>query len=392
MSERLIESEYFTIDLRSLFKKDDEDTSTEDTPAETTTTETDKKEPTNEVHDTGATDEAENTEETGKTQKPEKKVKIDWAKELDRRISENEALDPETREDEGVIEKKFWEDYFADETIWEPEVAEMLKDIKLLQRDIKALGFDRKRNALLAFCKNKWVQKNIIKAGLLDSTRYTVLHNAVSKPRMIADTELMTPSRYNIIYCRDLYRKHPKDMETYLRYQQKSLPPNATVYTEETQDKNIRIFLALGNKDMKSAKAKLNKLKEVELLLGKNGYSSDIEDEAITGSRSSNGAPSGSSTSKTDKLGRSEFLSLIGKLKTVPQCQAFLQYLSMNTNNKEVAKALMDSFKDNPPSGDLGEASLIMAKFLSGQSFSAAEAKDYATLVLARISELGGRG
>ena len=377
MSERLLESDYFTVDLSSLFKKDNSEDTANDTQKETNTTDADEPSTEN-----TASDASSNTNDNQKKQKTAKPAKVDWAKELERRLAENEALDPETRETEGAVENKFWDDYFADPA-WDPEVAKIASTIKLLKKDIKALGFDPKRNAMLAFfMKNKWAKENLIKPGYIDSSKYAVLHNAISKPRMIADSELMIKNKYNIIYCRDLYTKQAKDMETYLALQKNSLSPQASFYNEDTQDRNIRIFLKVGQKDVSKSNAKLNKLSDIETILKKSGLSAEVDLGSTT-------AGNNSGASKTGKsIGRNDLLNIINQL-SIRQSQAALQYLGMSTNNKEVLKYMQKGFDlQNPQGTEMVEASFFVAKLLKGASFLDSEAVDYAEKLLERIKSL----
>lgn len=374
MSERLLESDYFTVDLRALFGKKDEEE-----PEETTNNTDEAGAEGDSAADNGGAEETEGGEKAPKEKKP-KAAKIDWAKELERRIAENEALDPETRESEGAIENKFWEDYFADPQ-WDPDVARIASSIKLFRKDIKALGFDPKKNAILCFfLKNKTAIKNLIKPGLIDSSKYTVLHNALSKPRAVADSEFMRANKYNIIYCPDLYTKHAKDMETYLNLQKISLPTNASFYSEETQERNIRIFLKVGQKDVTKASAKLNKISDIETIFKKAG----VDVDSVM--NSSNGTGAGGNGGKgNSKITRSDLLNIISKL-TVPQAQAALQYISMTTNNKEVNKAMQNGFAVRMPKAEeIMTASFVIAKLFKGSTFSASEAIELAEKLLERI-------
>lgn len=378
MSERLLESDYFTVDLKALFGKDEEE------PEEATTDDAGKPEE-NAGEQTGDNAEDTGAGETGNKETKEKKpkaAKIDWAKELERRIAENEALDPETRESEGAIENKFWEDYFADPQ-WDPDVARIASSIKLFRKDIKALGFDPKRNAILCFfLKNKTAIKNLIKPGLIDSSKYTVLHNALSSPRLVADSEFMRANKYNIIYCPDLYTKHAKDMETYLMLQKGSLSPKASFYSEETQERNIRIFLKVGQKDVTKPTAKLNKLSDIETILKKNGIEVDL------GASGGNGAGNGTNGKQGgSKLSRSDLLNIISQL-TVKQSQAALQYLGMTTNNKDVLNMMQKGFSVKMPNAsEMLEASLVVAQLLKGSRFTAAEAVEIAEKLLEKIKD-----
>lgn len=377
MSERLLESDYFTVDLRALFGKKDEEESEETT----NNTEEAGAEEASTTDNDGA-EETEGGEKAPKEKKP-KAAKIDWAKELERRIAENEALDPETRESEGAIENKFWEDYFADPQ-WDPDVARIASSIKLFRKDIKALGFDPKKNAILCFfLKNKTAIKNLIKPGLIDSSKYTVLHNALSKPRAVADSEFMRANKYNIIYCPDLYTKHAKDMETYLNLQKISLPTNVSFYSEETQERNIRIFLKVGQKDVTKASAKLNKISDIETILKKAGV--DVDSVMNSSNGTSAGGNGGNGGNGNSKITRSDLLNIINRL-SVQQAQAALQYLGMTTNDKEVHKAMQKGFNARmPQASEIIEASFVIAKLFKGSTFSNSEAIELAEKLLERI-------
>lgn len=364
MSRQLLEADFLTLDIQSLFGNKQ----AEGKPA---------------AKDNGDT--KDGSTKAGGNKAPSVKGasvsnKTNWDKELKRRLDDNKALDPESRESEFDIESRFWDDYFAANN-YDPEVAEWLKTIDLLKKDFKTLGFNNKENPLVSFFKNKWVQTHLIKTKLINSNTYKAIHNALAK-RYIADSEFLKSNNYNIIYCKDWYDKPLPDMVTYLAHQQKSLPPSGVShYDEDRQNRNISIFLMPGTKSVKLASAKLKKLSEVEKLIAK------IVDTSASGATSDSNATS-AVDDKEVLVSSKELLKAIRGL-TAAQCQAGLQYISILTNTEDARKALRASLQLNQPNAEeFVVASEQIAKIFKSGTITANNAAEIVEALLDRMKEL----
>ena len=362
------DSGHILVDLRKIFGGAEEDKTKPDEATETA-----------EATDGGT--EATGEEAGSKPKEPKKAPtkNADWGKVLKDRLAANAELDQEARQPEAEIEAAFWDEYFSDGS-WDDEVAAKLKTIELLLKDIIKLGFKKQTNPVLAFVRSKWVQNELIKTDLINSNTFKAIHNAIAK-RYIADSEFVKANNYNILYCKDLYKKPLVDIVKYLNFQKQSLPTNLSYYNEDTQSRNIRIFLVVGQKSVRQKGAKLNSLKEVEKLLGKHGIEVGSEE-----STSSTG--SGASSAKKD-LGRQDLLKVISSLTTVAQGQAALQYISMATNSTVAKEALKKSldFK-NSSAEELIAASNSIAKYMSGMQLSEAEAEDLVEKIVAQLEAI----
>ena len=154
----------------------------------------------------------------------------DWEALLDTQIKKNRSLGHEAREPEHVVETKIFEDFFKSN--WDAECARQLLSIgDLLRKAIKVLGFDE-TNPILAFISNNYVKENIIRPGLLNSSTFKAIYEAVSE-NLVADSEFFRPNNYNIIYCKDLYTKTSKEILEYLKLQKKILMIHDNKYRAE---------------------------------------------------------------------------------------------------------------------------------------------------------------
>lgn len=181
-------------------------------------------------------------------------------------------------------------------------------------------------NPILGFVAQGEVQQNFIKTGLLNINSFKAIYNAVAK-NLVADSEFFAINKYNIIYCKDLYRKPAKEMEGYLRLQSTILKPSAAKYTVDDLIKNKKVFLKAANKastglpDMLDAK--LNELSLAERI-------EDTFDGRETTIRLNNEKQEDITNSLTDGQGK------------IPNAVAFatLVSLAVSTNNAKVKSAL----------------------------------------------------
>ena len=328
---------------------------------------------------------AATTEDSKDTSQKTKKIPLkNWGKILKDRIEEYNNRDPEHKraESEGDIRAKFWKDFF--ENRWKPDVAEKLLQIDLIKQDIEEIGFDPLINPLLAFILTSFAQKMLV-AGLLNAETYKAVHNAVAYD-YLADSELVKENTYNILYCVDLYRQPSVDAEKYLKYQKSILNPSAPAYGDKTRVKNIQVFLVNGAENVKSKKAKLNALEDIEITLKKFGIS--------TGSKKS-AAEDDFDDSDDDNTEQEErgsaFEELVQELdpNNKAQFMAMFQYLSLNTNPALVKNAIRQVDAGSIPDELLIKATervaILVKKHLKGIRLSKADLENLIDLLLDRL-------
>lgn len=117
-----------------------------------------------------------------------------------------------------------------------------------LKKVLRVLGFKKddpktKKNPIMAFIKQKYVQNNLINNGLLNINTFKPIYNAVSK-KLVANSEFFNVNDYNIIYCKALYKKPAAEIEEYITLQSKVLGYSATSYPAELLKLNKKLFLA----------------------------------------------------------------------------------------------------------------------------------------------------
>lgn len=314
MSERLFESDFLTVDITSMFKN-----SQEVNDSDSKATAKDSQE--------AAESEVAATAEPG--QKP---GKIDWETELKKRLDDNKSLDKAAQVPEFEIESKFFNEYFT--ANWEPEYVKPLILLgEPLRKIIKTLGFGKKTNPIVGFLSLKYVKENLLGPGLINSNTFKALFNAVAK-KLVADSEFLRVSDYNIIYCKALYKKTAAEIEEYLVIQKGILKPSASTYTPADQFLNKKVFIYLNNIKEKDSEKRVEEIKglvNVKLPSVKNATLNDIKlARAISGKAADN----------VSELTSAEQTNLADKLTTISQMFAAIQYLSINTKSTKAQRAL----------------------------------------------------
>lgn len=118
------------------------------------------------------------------------------------------------------------------------------------KKALKVLGYkasDPKanKNPILAFVKQTTVQDTLIKPGFLNISTFRAIYNAIAK-NLVADSEFFAQNSYNLIYCKELYRKPVKEIEAYLMLQgSEILKPSASNYNSTDQLLNRKVFLEI---------------------------------------------------------------------------------------------------------------------------------------------------
>lgn len=287
MSEILLESDFLTVDLRSLY--------------------TNK-----------ATDENDASSDAGKKQTKSNSIK-------------NELIAHGIPE--SVIEKLM--------LLGEP-----------FKKALMVLGFRNddpkaKNNPILAFVKQDYVQKNLISTGLLNANTFKAIYNAVAK-KLVADSEFFKVNSYNIIYCKNLYKKSTKEIEEYLKEQSKILTVDASSYSSDVQTANKKAFIYIeGIYRDGTTEDELEPSKRAKLINKPDTVAKSVTDtNAKLNSISLVRLISGRSSQQAE-FGTKEQNNIINNIKQFgikleSAVFAMLLALSLNTNSKKVRSAMAD--------------------------------------------------
>jgi len=316
MSEKLLEADFISVDIRSLLSggAPADAAATSATPASSAVPKTRVKEALPSAGDWAA-----------------------WSELLKARLEKNKTA--RNKKPDYEIEQVFFEEFFK--ANWEADIAAKLIDIgEPLRKILKVLGI-KETNQILIFITLDFT-KELLRSGKLNILTFKAIYNAVAK-KLVADSEFIQQNNYNIIYCKDLYNKSPKDIEQYLEYQSSSsrLALNKDTYTAADQIANKRTFChfdSVGEHEPQKyvekvfrkenpmpsddevvafsmESAKLNSLDVVKLLLGKN-------------------------TKETIHVDTSGVAAITSKITSVSHAYAALLAVSMNSDSTEARKAL----------------------------------------------------
>lgn len=364
MADNLLESDFLTVNISSMFKK----TNTENTA--------------NNVDET-------NIDKNASTKSTSGSQKTDWAKELANSLEQNKKLTPEAREKEYTIEQRFWPRYFTE--VWGKEYADiLLKFGSRLQNDIKALGFVKSKNPIIAFLSLPYVKTELLQTGLLNARTYTAISTAVQK-RLVADTEFYKRSKYNIIYCRDLYSKSSDEIIKYLTHQKHCLTVTDGKYTVKTQNENKRVFLQLINKKYNTTDELVTAIKEIsdEKLSRADVTSKNAKLNTLTLADKLNHNYSLKnddldSNTQTNKKANINIEKLVNKLDTTNPAEilAVMQYLSMTTGIEEAKKALNHKMFSDIALYKLQKATIRISDIFSKVSITKDKAKELVAQLL----------
>ena len=357
MSKILLESDFLTVDLKAISTGASQKTASQ--PQDT------EKAPSKDKN---------NNPSTPATKAKNTNARIDWSKELKKRLDANAALSPEAREKEFDIKNKFWLEFFT--AFYGEEVAELLNNIELLKKDIQILKFN-KQAPIIAFFKAKYVQTELVKTKLINSNTYKVIHNAFAK-QLVSDFEFLKANEYNILYCRDLYNRPPAEIEKYLELQKQILPANTATYDEETISKNKKVFLDGSQKTVKAKAAKLKSLKEIESLykLATKKKDKDIETDTTEDETSSE---------ETDAKTFNARTHLAAFIKTKEHVFATLQYLGMTAKSTEANKTLANFDFGQLDGSKLVNASKEIAERMAQYKITKNDVKEILELITRKV-------
>lgn len=325
----------------------------------------------------------------------------DWAKELKTRLADNRKLPSSDRISDYDVESKFFEDYFHNsQPAWDDSCAKQLLSLgEPIKKVIKVLGFKKQTNPILSFITDKYVINNLIKTKLLNINTFKAIYEAVAK-KLIANSELWKSNDYNVIYCRDLYKKSAADMLEFIKLQAKVLLPNGEAYSADDITKNKKTFFYLNtiktqdNNERKAAIEKLssdaslpsakssstvlNKITFAKILCGYNISTDDSEEDENS---------SNNTKTKTDKQPIKVKVLIktlsVGNPKTKKaRFFAALQYINMHTGSSYAGTALSNAVFSDIAIPEVIEASKTVAKIMKDNELAADEVHDFTDAAL----------
>lgn len=366
MSERLLEADFLTINLKAIKQK----TATNNNAT-----------PTNEQPTTKTAETNNDVASTEVQTLPAKEDWITWGKVLKKRLDDNKNMSPEARKTDYEIETKFFEEFFT--TNWDGTCAKQLLTIgEPLRRALKVLGFDERVNPILGFIILPEV-KELLREKLLNINSFKAIFNAVAK-KLIAHSEFFKANSYNIIYCKDLYTKTPKEMEAYLTLQSKILEVSASTYSVDIQTKNKKVFLYIETISELEPSNRAKKINEpstvaVETVKGAILNSLDLA-QAINGAKEVERV-------SLDTAGQDK---IINQVKDSPaKIFATLLSLSLSTDNEKARKALSNALFSGLGATKVAEATQWLAtnEIIAKGQLQDSDANSLVDKLLALIAE-----
>lgn len=373
MNQPLHESSYITINIKDIIDNQTPPEQTDNTPASVDTATPGDKGPAKPT-DGGKNDPAKPGDAPA-----QKKGKVDWAKELQRRLEDNKKLSQEARESDAKIEADFWMEFYTEVF---GDLAKEVNNIRQLKLDIKKLGFKKKENPILAFLVQTYVKTKLIQPGLINNDSYNTLRVAFGK-RYVADSELMSKNNYNIIYCVDFWTKQASEGQQYLQLQTNVLPPKASIYTQGMQERNIRVFLPPKASSMTSSSAKLNSIREVQRTLNVSKDSFSRSDAANAGSGGDKSSDSGiqgvdGGRKETPASSSEELNGALAYIKSdVPATKAAaLQFLASTTGSSTALNALKTGKVSSVTQAEVADAMKAIIPAFKGLKFESGKTLD----------------
>lgn len=323
----------------------------------------------------------------------------DWSKELKTRLTDNRKLATSERASEYDVESQFFEDYFYNgHPAWDNDCAKQLVSLgEPLKKVMKVLGFSKKTNPILGFITDQYVINNLIKTKLLNVNTFKAIYEAVAK-KLIANSELLVANDYNIIYCKDLYKKSAAEMLKYIELQAKVLLPRGEEYSAEDTARNVKTFFYLDEvqeQDVKERKAAiekltddgtlpkaksgstvLNKLAFTKVMLGGGSSKEETEENEDTNNNDSE-------TDDTSSRQPIQVSALIKALSAGDQKTrkarffASLQYINMHTGNRYAGNALDNKVFSDISISDVARASKAVADTMKSNKLADDDIGDF---------------
>ena len=345
MSEILLEADYVKVDLRSIINS--------------------AKAPASEETST------DGTVTTDSAALPKRGEWLEWGELRKQRLATNAAKKPGEAKSEYEVETEFFKEFYN--ANWDKEIAEKLIALgEPLKKLLKVIGF-KKSNPILVFINQEFVQKVLLHANLLNVNTFKVIYNAIVT-HLLADSEFFKRNTYNLIYCKDFYRKPIKDMEEFLKVQKTFLNPSAEQYTNKATLLNRIAFFNISSikePDVIRRADTLKKLYQENKLTDDNiptAYEASLNNLAVAKELADKLGFRVTDTKKSSaSMGAKSMNSLINKINTkwgLSHYFAVILHLSTTSDLLEVRRALHhDKFK-GLSGDDIAAASTEVAPLL----------------------------
>ena len=384
MHKTLLEAGFVTIDLGSAFNPTSEKTAAEPN-AESSSSEQTVTRP---AKATKAP--KEKTSNKAANILPEKANWAAWKNELDTRLKQNKEKSPAKQQTNFEIESKFFEDFFNSH--WSDSTVNLLALDDPFKKALKVLGLDPSKNPLLAFVTQKYVRDNLL-GELLNASTFKAIYNAVAN-KAVADSEFLKENDYNLIYCPDLYRRSPAEIEAYLTIQKGILRVDASTYSRDDQIKNKRVFLRLEDAEVTAeldTDKRIEKIKNysIEKIYNLHMNSTSIKLNDIKIAQKISGLKLASKADKTHINSKGQ-TNLAGKLTKPSQIFAAIQFLSVNTASKNAIRALSNKAFETLNRDQITQATAWLAsqEIMPKGELSAADADNLTDVLLSKLQQL----
>jgi hypothetical protein len=315
---------------------EDEATADEEDAAENSDETSDDTEDSENASSEESEDESSNEADTGDEVK-------DWGAELKKRLDANKKLSKDAQRKESEIEDQFFMEFFK--ANWDLPTAKHLMSFgEELKTLLKVIGFNETNNPILAFLKLGYVKRELLATKLINSVTFKAIYNAFVK-NQIAHTEYTRENGYNIIYCRELYKRPVKEIADYIETQSTGvLKFNSEAYSEVQQLHNRKAFFYID--DIEELNATLRK-KEIAKVTD----ASKIPDARDSGTTLNalklaqavlNSVPGARGTERVAMSAEAQE-RLINELNTVEKILAAIVHIDRTTNIGAAEKALNSS-------------------------------------------------
>lgn len=308
MAQKLFEADFITFDVSAAYAR----ATATDSPAD-------------------ARDEPADTSETYSGTTPPKGDWLAWNTELTKRLdSATDGIDK--------IEAKFFEEFFT--VNWDKAIAQKLILFGAPLRNILKIIGIKNTNPILIFLTQDYVKTTLIHADLLNASTFKAIYTAY-KHKLVADSEFVNAKNntYNLLYCKDLYRKSPAQMVDYFKLQKQILSPSAKGYSAEKLVQNKKIFIEIKAIDEKEPAKRAKKLKEYD----DSKVPNMTDTVTLNDIKMANALASAWGVAVEDNaahLTTKGMQNIVDKLDKVSEIFAAIQFLSMTTESPKAISAL----------------------------------------------------
>ena len=204
----------------------------------------------------------------------------------------------------------------------------------------------------------------------------------------ILDSEFFKENDYNIIYCRDFYKKPLKDMLKYLLIQKQVLKPEEPSYKAALKNRNKKTLLnieAISEQDLAKRIALIKKLNFDKLpsMMDENATLNNID---IADAYVEAFSHDGEGNANAVHLSNTGMQKLIDKLDTPAKVAAALIALATTTGNETARKAVTNDKFGGLSASQITKAAAQISEFMPKGRLTD---KDTVKLVNSLLSKLG---